>query len=265
MKHFKRNYIGLSVAILGWLVFTASAAHAAHPLITDDAGTVGKGGVQLEINAELAYDKETLDDSTTEKSEVAEAALTVTYGLTDSLDFVVTAPYQWLSAHENDELIAREKGISDMSLDLKWRFFEKDGWGLALKPGISLPTGNEEKGLGGGRTSYRLFFITTRELEPWAFHLNIGYIRNENNGGDRSDLWHASAAAEVELVKDLKAVANIGIETNPASDSSTHPAFALGGLIYELSEKISLDAGVKFGLTKPEADVSYLAGVTIKF
>ncbi|MFH2118991.1 MAG: transporter [Pseudomonadota bacterium] len=265
MNRFKKNYIGLSVAILGWLIFTASAVYAAHPLITDDAGTVGKGGVQIEINAELAYDKEKLDDSTTQKNEGAEAALTVTFGLTEDLDFVVAAPYQWLSAHENDELTAREKGISDMSLDLKWRFFEKDGWGLALKPGISLPTGNEEKELGGGRTSYRLFFITTRELEPWAFHLNIGYIRNENNGGDRSDLWHASAAAEVGLVKDLKAVANVGIETNPASGSGTHPAFALGGLIYNLSEKISLDAGVKFGLTKPEADVSYLAGITIKF
>ncbi|MBU0646727.1 transporter [Patescibacteria group bacterium] len=194
-----------------------------------------------------------------------EAALTLTYGLTKDLDFVVTAPYQWLSTHQNGELIARENGISDMSLDLKWRFFEKDGWGLALKPGITLPTGNEEKGLGGGRTTYRLFFITTKEIEPWAFHMNLGYIRNENNVGDRTDLWHASAAAEVGLVKDLKAVANVGIETNPASGSSTHPAFALGGLIYNLSEKISLDAGVKFGLTKPETDVTYLAGVTIKF
>lgn len=265
MKRFKRNYIGLSVAIVGWLVFTASAVRAAHPLITDDAGTVGKGGVQLEINAELAYDKETLDDSTTEKSETTEAALTLTYGLTENLDFVVTAPYQWYSTHSNDELVAREKGFSDMSIDLKWRFFEKDGLGFALKPGITLPTGNDEKGLGSGRATYRLFFITTKEMEPLAFHLNLGYIRNENKAGERTDLWHASVAAEAKLVKDLKAVANIGMETNPASGSTTHPAFALGGLIYELSEKISLDAGVKFGLTKPETDVSYLTGVTIKF
>jgi hypothetical protein len=178
---------------------------------------------------------------------------------------VVAAPYQWFSTHENDELIGREHGVSDMNLDLKWRFFEKDGWGLALKPGITLPTGNENRGLGGGRTTYRLFFITTKELAPWAFHLNVGYIRNENNGEDRADLWHASAAGEVELMKDLKAVANIGMETNPAPGSSTHPAFALGGLIYELSETLSLDAGVKFGLTKSEADVSFLAGVSIKF
>lgn len=265
MNHFKKHHTFLLAAILGWLVFIASAAQAAHPLITDDAGTVGKGGVQLEINGQLAHASKTLNDSTTQKSKALEAALSATFGLAENLDFAVTAPYQWLSAHQNDELIAREKGISDMSLDLKWRFFEKDGWGLALKPGITLPTGNDEKGLGGGRTTYRIFFITTKELEPWAFHLNLGYIRNENNAGDRSDLWHTSLAAEVELIKSMKAVANIGIETNPASGTSTHPAFALGGLIYGLSEKVSLDAGVKFGLTKPEADVTYLAGVTIKF
>jgi hypothetical protein len=126
-----------------------------------------------------------------------------------------------------------------MSLDLKWRFFEKDGWGLALKPGITLPTGNEDRGLGGGRTTYRLFFITTKELEPWAFHLNLGYIRNENNAGVRSDLWHALLAGEVDPVENLKAVNNIGIETNP-TPGSTHPVFALGGLIYELSETVSL-------------------------
>lgn len=265
MNRFKISDVGRSIAILGLLLFSVSGGHAAHPLITDDAGTVGKGGVQLEINAEIAHDKEVLDDSATEKREAAEVAITLTYGITETLDVAVTVPYQWLSAHQNDDLIAREKGISDINLDLKWRFFQKDGWGLALKPGITLPAGNEEKGLGNGRVTGRLFFITTKEIESWGFHLNLGYIRNENKGEDRFDLWHASAAAQVELFKDLKAVANIGIETNPAAGSSTHPVFALGGLIYDLSEKISLDAGVKFGLTKTEADISYLAGVTIKF
>jgi hypothetical protein len=265
VKRFKGSSIGLSVAILGWLVFTANAAQAAHPLITDDAGTIGQGVVQLEITGEITRDKETLDDGTREESEAAEAALTLAYGLTEDLDFVVAIPYPWISSHSNDEPVAREHGISDLSLDLKWRIFEGDGWGLALKPGITLPTGNEAKGLGGGRTTYRLVFITTKELEPWVFHLNLGYIRNENNAGNRKDLGHASLAGEFELLKGLKAVANVGVETNPSSGSGTQPAFVLGGLVYELSGNINLDAGVKLGLTKPEADVGYLAGMTFKF
>jgi hypothetical protein len=152
-----------------------------------------------------------------------------------------------------------------MRLDLKRRFFEKDGWGLALKPGITLPVGNADKGLGGGRTTYRLFLVTTREIEPWAFHLNLGYLRNENNGGDRSDLWHASLAGEVELTEGLKAVASVGAQTNPAAGSGTHPAFALGAWSMRCQKRVSRNAGMKFGLTNPEADVSYLAGVTIHF
>jgi len=264
MKRIKRNPV-LSAAVLGWLVLAAGPAHAAHPLVTDDAGTLGAGAVQIEATGEFGRDRETADDGTTLETRSSEAALTLTYGLTDSLDFVVAAPYQWLSVHENDALAGRESGLSDMSLDLKWRFFEKDGWAMALKPGVILPAGDDEKGLGSGRAGYRLFFISTGEMEPWAFHLNLGYIRNENGAGDRKDLWHASAAAEVGLIENLKAVANVGIGTNPAAGSSIDPAFALGGLIYEFSEKVSLDAGVKFGLTVPETDVSYLVGLTFKF
>ncbi|MCE5280637.1 MAG: transporter [Deltaproteobacteria bacterium] len=264
MKRTKGKFV-LSAAILGWLILTAGPSYAAHPLVTDDAGTVGAGSVQIEATGEFGRDKETADDGTALESRTNEAALTLTYGLTQDLDFVVAAPYQWFSVYENDALTGRENGLSDMGLDLKWRFFEKDGWALALKPGVTLPTGDDEKGLGSGRAGYRLFFISTREMEPWAFHLNLGYIRNENRAGDRKDLWHASVAAEVGLIEHLKAVANVGIETNPAVGTSIDPAFALGGLIYELSEKVSLDAGVKFGLTEPETDVSYLVGLTFKF
>ena len=52
MNHRKKKRIGLSLAVpalavLGWLVFTASTASAAHPLITDYAGTLGKSGIQI--------------------------------------------------------------------------------------------------------------------------------------------------------------------------------------------------------------------------
>lgn len=36
----------------------SSASFAAHPHITDDTGTQGKGKFQLEVNSEFAYDKE---------------------------------------------------------------------------------------------------------------------------------------------------------------------------------------------------------------
>ena len=92
---------------------------------------------------------------------------------------ILGVPYEWIRAKEEGDTFT-ENGISDISLEVKWRFYEKDGLSFALKPGISMPTGDEEKGLGAGRVGYRIFFITTKEIAPWAFHLNLGYIRNEN-------------------------------------------------------------------------------------
>lgn len=166
---------------------------------------------------------------------------------------------------ENGDVIEKEDGVSDMSVELKWRFFEKDGLSLALKPGITLPTGDDDRGPGTGRVGYSLFFITTKEIEPWAFHLNLGYIRNENKVDERKDLWHASLAGEFEVVKDLKVVGNIGVERNPDKGSNTHPAFILGGLIYSISEDLDIEIGVKGGLNKPETDLTILAGIASRF
>ena len=252
------------------LLFAVQTSFAAHPLVTDDAGTVGAGKVQLEVSGEVTRDKarvhsEDLGGHITEKTRGGALGATVTVGVHDRVDVVVGIPYQWYSVREDGERTGRAEGLSDISVDLKWRFFEQDGWSLAAKPGVSLPTGDDDKGLGNGRAAYRMFLIGTKELAPWAFHVNLGYIRNENRFEDRKNLWHASAAAEVEVVKDLKVVANVGVERNPDATSSTNPAFALGGLMYQLSEKFSVDGGVKVGLTKPEDDVAYLFGVTMKF
>jgi hypothetical protein len=241
-----------------------TTSYAAHPLITDDTGTQGKGKAQIEINSEFSRDKEK-EDGVTVKERGGELATIISYGITDNADIVLGIPYQWFRIKEDGDTVEKEDGLSDMSLELKWRFFEKEGLSLALKPGITIPTGDEDKGLGTGRVTYSLFFITTKEIEPWAFHLNLGYIRNENKVDERKDLWHLSLASEVEVIKDLKAVANIGIERNPDKSSNTHPAFILGGLIYSINENIDIDFGIKGGLNKPETDLTYLAGIAWKF
>ena len=250
-------------------VFMTGTSFAAHPLITDDTGTQGKGKFQLEVNSEFTYDKET-EDGVTTKETGGEVATILSYGLIDNVDIVLGVPYQWKKDKEDSEVTSKEDGISDMSLELKWRFYEKDRLTFALKPGITLPTGDENKGLGNGRASYGLVFITTKDIEPWAFHFNIGYTHNEyklqaDKDANRKGIWHVSLASEVEVVKDLKVVANIGMERNPNKTSNTHPAFILGGIIYSITENFDVDLGVKGGLNKPETDYAILAGIAWRF
>lgn len=249
--------------LFGVLLWSA-AAFGAHPLITDDTGTQGKGKFQLEINSEYSFDKEK-EDGMTFREKAYELSGTLSFGITDTIDIVAGIPYQWVRIKEESHLAADEDGIADISFEAKWRFFEKNGLGLALKPGLTLPSGDDKKGLGTGKITYSLFFIVSKEIEPWAFHLNLGYARNENKANERKDIWHASLAGTCEVVKDLQLVANIGAEKNPDKGSGTDPAFILGGLIYSITENLDIDFGIKAGLNKPESDYTILAGLAIRF
>ena len=65
--------------------------------------------------------------------------------------------------------------------------------------------------------------------------------------------------------KNLKIVGNVGTERNPDRSSRADPAFCLVGLIYSVSESLSLDAGVKAGLNGLETDSTFLAGLAYRF
>jgi hypothetical protein len=211
-------------AVFGMVLFVSSVAWGSHPLITDDAGTQGKGKFQVEVNSQYDSDKETANGVTAE-STGAQVTAIFSYGLAENADLVLSLPYQWGKVKEEGVTVYDEKGISDSTLEVKWRFFEKDGLSLAVKPGLRIPTGNEEKGLGAGRIGYQAFLIGTKEVEPWGFHVNVGYIGNENKVDEEKNIWHFSLAAEYAIFKNLELVGNIGMERNRDKTASGNSAF----------------------------------------
>lgn len=225
-------------------------SYAAHPLISDDAGTTGTGKFNLEMNAEYANDN---GDSETQ------LAATLSAGIRENIDLVVSVPYLFTRIDEGSETL-KEDGFSDISMEVKWRFYEKEGLSFAIKPGIIFPTGEEDKGLGDGKAAYSLHFLTTKELDPVTLHLDLGYIKKRK---ELRDVWHYSLAAEYGLSKPLTLVANIGGETNPDRESNVHPLFLLGGIIYKINESFGIDFGLKTGLNKAEADYTVLAGIIL--
>lgn len=246
------------------LLLIACPSWAAHPLITDDSGTQGKGKFQLELNGQCDWDKDDTEDISV-RTTGGQAAATLSYGIAENVDLILSLPYLWRKSEVNEITVYGEKGFGDAVLETKLRLFEKNGFSMALKPGISFPTGADEPGLGAGQLGGHLFLITSQELGSWAFHGNLGYIRNENKVDERKDIWHASLAATWEVVKNLKLAANVGIERNPDDDTNNDPAFFIGGIIYSIKENFDVDFGIKCGLTKSETDLSVLAGVTFRF
>jgi len=235
--------------VMVWLVlFAPASARAAHPLITDDAGTQGTGKFQWEVNGEYGSDSATAQGVETVERSI-ETAAALTYGVTDALDAVISIPFIWLRSHETDPLTgaaarSNEKGPGDVSLELKWRFYEREGLSLAVKPGVSAPTGSERRGLGAGKYGLSAFVIATQELKPVVLHLNFGVMRNNNRAGEREDLCHLSLAAEYEAAERLRLVANIGQERNPDVLRKLKPRFGLLGVVYGITENFDIDAGI---------------------
>jgi len=227
-------------------------AYAVHPLITDDTGTQGTGKFELEINTEYSNDN---GDSTTQ------LAATLSSGIRDNIDLVINLPYQFLRTGD-EEGVKTEEGIADMLVELKWRFYEKSDLSFALKPGIIIATGDEDKGLGDGKSSYSLFLVTTNKMEPLILHFNLGYIKNRK---EFRDLWHYSLAGEYYVTKPLRIIADIGGETNPERNSNVHPLFLIGGFIYSITEDFDIDFGIKAGLNKAEVDYALLGGTILRF
>lgn len=257
-----RRSAGIGVVIM--LFAVPVIARAMHPLITDDAGTQGAGKFQLEVNGSYGKDK-VADAGSTVKTVESELVMNLAYGAADAVDIFVETPYSWWRAKTDGDVLGSERGIADVSVGVKWRFFEKDGLCFAVKPAITIPTGDENKGLGTGKAGYGVYLITTKESEPAALFLNLGYIRNENKAGEEEDLWHASLAGIYEVAKHLKLAANVGMEKNRDNAIDKDPAFGLVGIICGVNDDIDLSLGVKRGLNDAETDLTLLASVTLRF
>ncbi len=250
--------------LLTLLMMQPATAWGNLPLITDDTETQGKGKYQIEIGGEYDHDKETIEGISVDESDHF-LTTTLTFGVSERADLFVAVPYQWINVKNDGATVADTNGISDIVAGMKWRFFEHRGLSVAVKPSLTLPTGDYQKGLGTGKTAYSAFVIISQNSDPWEFHVNLGYLRNENKIQERKDIWHASLAGAYEVEKGLKVCLDAGIETDRDVTSEVEPSYLLGGVIYSVTENFDLSLGVKIALNRAETDYSVMPGVTYRF
>ncbi len=239
----------------------AAPAYASHPLITDDTGTQGRSKVQLELVGEYSRAE---DAGVLTRTFVWPTMPVVSVGILDSVDLVSGIAYQRATVSDAEGEVT-QAGATDLAVDVKWRLCERDGLSLALKPGLTFPTGDETKGLGAGRSTQHLLLIATQKAGPWTLHANLGWTRNANRAGNREGLWHASAAAARSLGKGWTAVVDAGADTDPDPALRRTPVYALAGLIYSVSDRLDLDLGAKRSFNVSGSAHAFLAGMTIRF
>src|SRR5262245_17171776 len=103
--------------VAAFALAVAPGARAAHPLLTQDAFTQGKGGWQLEVNGERQRDPRPVD---VPPLRAIQSGTTLTYGLTHSIDLSFDLPY------------VRHEGILDAAIGIKWRFHDGSPLSFAL-------------------------------------------------------------------------------------------------------------------------------------
>lgn len=233
------------------LLMLLQSAFAAHPLVSDDTNTQDIGNQQLEVNTDW-FRKQGLPGHVVD--------VTYTYGMLSNVDLISDIP----------STLSSPRGVSDGSFGIKWRFYEHGPISFAIKPALTFPTGNQNRGLGTGRMNGALTLIGTADMAPWVFSGNLGIYVNRyalalDRQNSRDDVWRASASVSYSLTSTLSAIADIGIARNSDVSSKTNPAFLLSGLIYSPNKDIDLDAGYKLGLNNAEVSHQLGVGLTWRF
>lgn len=244
---------GWAAAILLILVLAApGGSFAGRPLLTEDAGTVERGAVEIELAFDLARDDN--------RDKYYIPSLQVAYGLSERIEIAAGLPYVYLDPKGN----AKEEGVGDLYAYLKYRVWgERDLYpALTLKPFLKLPTASESKGLGSGEPDLGLTAAFSESFVGFNLHIDVTYIFLGEEGV--TDPLSLGLAGEFEITKGLNFVSEIRYANNFNSKHKDDPATVMAGFQAEIAGAI-FDAGLTLGLNSAAADYLFTVGVTIKF
>jgi hypothetical protein len=243
-------------ALCAGLICAPVAAYAAHPLISEDAATQGKGAFELEIGNSWTKDAGT---------RTYELGPQLSYGITPELDALLRPT--WLDVRTTgDEAGTRSRGVGDTAVDVKWRFLETDPVNLALRAGFNAPSGNADRGLGAGKPTYHGVLVASFDARPFALHGNIGYTRNRADPSERRDLYHASTALLWTVNESWRVLlADIAVDSDPDRSVHSWPAVWRVGAIYTLRKGCDLDVGAQARLNRAAPSNVLLVGVTVRW
>ncbi|MFZ5949632.1 MAG: transporter [Candidatus Rifleibacteriota bacterium] len=193
-----------------------------------------------------------------ESGDMLELPIFFNYSVTDDLEVIYTIPvidYTIKSRILWTRDIS-ESGAGDSHLGFKYRIFDNPKYQMRGAFGLDFkfPTGNDDKGLGTGKTDFEIFTAFSKNFEKIVAHLNLGYVMT----GDPNTQFYPDGLAD-------KFYYNIGIEY-PHTHNVTVMAEVNGedwgaegmkvdvtpGLRYTPTENFALEVGVPIAVTNDQ-------------
>ena len=257
--------LGLTAGLV--VAAASTATWAFQPLITDDTGTQGQGGNQVEF----AFNRDRADQAGIANTTHV-LPFTYTRGLSDALDVFVSVNHTRLGSSFAS---ADASGSGNPSVGLKWRFYENEAskTSFGIKPELLLPLSEsrEAAGLGSGRSSYALTAILTQETAFGAVHANLAAGRTryrDTLANPDASTIRASITPVWEVSEQWKLALDVGNETERAGGNKTRAYFLEIGAIFSPSKDLDFALGLirRSDRTTPSTTTNAVtAGVTWRF
>jgi hypothetical protein len=237
--------------ILSIVISRVPSAWGAHPLVTEDTATQGKGNVEWENGFGSTH---------LGPAYALDYQPQISYGVLAGLDLILQPA--WLLERETGAATIR--GLGDTNVDAKWRFFGRAPWSMAVRAGLAVSTNEHHLGLPPGTTSEHALLVFTYDEAPLTVHFNGGFTRNPDVPGSSRNLGHFSAAVLWTFSESLILSGEVAADSNPGSRGPWGET-ALTGIIYTVRPGLDIDLGFQVGRTAQMSSREWLGGVTYRF
>lgn len=252
----------LFLVLLFCLVFQKNSSAA---LYVDDTYTVNKGKGEIDLGWDYIKDiKREFDCDTEEypKTTCKESLIysSISYGLTGNWDLSFYIPYEY--SNDTDE--GKTNGFEDFSVGTKYRFFEetKSLPSAAFSFDYKTESANEGRSLGTGRKDFSITGVFTKELGRKILDLNLGYTLAE---GKAIDTFYYIFDLTCDFTDKFSLCNEFYAEKTSLGGFSKNAAYYGLSFSYQVTDIVSFDSGVGFGLTDVSSDYQFSTSVTFSF
>jgi hypothetical protein len=173
------------------------------------------------------------------------------YGLTDRLQISAGVPLTSVNPNEG----SGHFGVSDVSLALNYNFIQNDRFAVAFRSAFTLPTGDENQGLGGGQFAWTPYLLGAVRVGAGDIYAGIG-----EELGDDTDQFTYTIAGAYPFGKFVGVLELTGF-TGGGEDT----LYLAPGAYWVPTDHFQVGIGVPIGLTNDSDDYRVIGRIAIEF
>lgn len=210
-------------SLLCLTAFAPPAAWAGPPFVTDDPETVEYRHGEFYISSQYANNKD--------GKEGILPLFEFNYSVISDVQLHLLVPFAYVHPNGGPTMY----GIGDTEVGVKYRFIHESETTpqVGTFPIIHLPTGDSNRGLGGGHVPVLLPLWVQKSWGPWTTYGGGGYWTNPGEGN--KNFWQLGWLGQREITKAVILGAEIFYFGKDTDDGRDRTGFNIGG-IFNLTE-----------------------------